>query len=145
MDIGSMARRVASGPARVELEAFEGGGFSPEDVVAGLSSEMRPVWAALTDFGWLYVDRDPSSLTPDSPISGAQFGEGTWGELMENSYVVGLQDFAEYASADDFASEEEVLLTVCDHEEEGREEMAEALRAGGLVKAAEALEALDFG
>lgn len=147
LDLDRIASRVAAaGPARVEVAIFEGGGFTPEDVAPGLRSDFSPLWAALTGFGWVFVDRDPATLSPDDPVVGAPFGEKTWGELLENSYVSdpGPPEFKQYASDQDFAAEDDTLRFVCSYDEEEREPMRQALEEAGLSKAAARLPSVEF-
>jgi hypothetical protein len=146
MSLERIAARVAAGPVKVDVSIFEGGGYTPEDIVGSLPSSFSPLWAALTGFGWVYVNQNPATLSTDTPVEGAPFDEKTWGELLENSYVSDPDppQFKQWASAADFAADEDVLRFICSYDESEREPMRAALEEFGFPEAAVKLPSVKF-
>lgn len=150
MDLMRIAARVAVGPDAPEGEPavmaswFEGGSYSPEDIVGGLPSHQGPVWAALYGFGWVITTQEPATLPPETPADGAGIAD-TWGEMQEHEdFGPGVAALRPYPSVAAFAADDDTVRFMCSYDDAEREGIAAALAEAGFDEAAAKAMTVDF-
>jgi len=138
-------RKLASeltGEPRIEVAIFEGGAYTEHDVVGSLVTNMEPVWASLTPFGWAFMNVDPKMMAPETRMSSDQaFFDGKALEsILSHDYVkLTPRDFKEYSSSAKFAAEEDTLRFMCSYDEKEKPAIGETLVEHGFTEAADKL------
>lgn len=145
MDFLRIAARVAAGPVPVEMAIYDNTQVTPEELVSAVDDiPFFPCWFSQHHFGWLAVGADPATLTPETPVTGAPFGEKTWGEIQANGYYEGAGDdgWRQCASPADVLSDDNLLWWFTSGEEQDREELVAALEERGHGELAARAQAL---
>lgn len=147
MNLLRVAARVATGtqPAKVEMAIYDNTRVSPEELVDEvLAIGFSPIWFAQHDFGWLAVSQDPASLSPETPVEGAPFGEGTFGEVVSNGYADGMTEFRRCDSPEQALEDKGLLWWMTSGDQADQKGLAEALTSSGLAELTATVESFEL-
>lgn len=154
MDIEKMAQRVAAvsdGPVKVDHSIYDNTDVSVEELLDAVESlPSGHLWVKMTGFGWLAVNKDPSTLSEDTPVEGGPVWssgpEDTWGKVMANEYVADVSDkpFVEYSSSGALMADEDFIRFICSYDDDNREELADLLRERGSPQQADFVSSVEM-
>lgn len=140
---GDMGEAKQGVPMKSDVSWYEGGSYSPEDIVGGLPQFDGPVWAGFHSFGWIIVDRDPATIADDEVLQGDE--ERTWGEVKAHEDLKGgLEDMKPYPSMAAFAADDQTIRWMCSYDDAERDGIQEALLEHGWTEAAARVPDVEF-